>query len=500
MEPNLSHLHTRGPCVGRTFRPGAVLFFLAVLVAGPLSCDSSSPSGPGEAEDVTITILYTNDEHGWIEEGPETDGAAKLLGLWRSSEGYEEGGSVLIVSGGDNWTGPAISTWFQGESTVEVMNAMGYTASTIGNHEFDFTLAGLEDRIDQADFPFLSANIREKGSGGVPSFATPFVIRDVAGLRVGLVGLTTTSTPWTAFPTYVENLDFFSYQDALTEWVPRVWDAGADMVLVLGHICKGEMEALAPLAGSLGISMLGGGHCNQRVAEVRDGVALVQGGWRMEAYGKVEVVFDPDSEEVVDLRVSTVTNAGGTSDAAVAAVVSKWQAAAAQELSAVIGFADAEIPRTSALHNLITDSWLFVWPSADIVMTNAGGVRQGVPAGEITRGTIVGVLPFQNYLVELELTGGEVVSSVSGDIILAGMTTVGGYFHTDGSPLKMDSVYNVLTTDYLYARNDYSFSVFDPEPYLTGLNYHQPTVLFLESLGTAPGDPLNDYLDPVARR
>ena len=64
----------------------------------------------------------------------------------------------------------------------------------------------------------------------------------------------------------------------------------------------------------------------------------------------------------------------------------------------------------------------------------------------------------------------------------------------------MDSVYHVLTTDYLYARADFAFSGFDPDPYHTGLNYHEPTLLYLESLATDPGNPLNSHLDPVARR
>jgi 2',3'-cyclic-nucleotide 2'-phosphodiesterase (5'-nucleotidase family) len=156
---------------------------LGFLLLGPISCDSSpsSPTGPDPQDPITITILYTNDEHGWIEEGAGTDGAAKLVGVWKNLEGYQAGGSVLVVSGGDNWTGPAVSTWFQGESTVEVMNAMGYAASAIGNHEFDFGVAVLDERVAQADFPYLSANIRLRTSGGIPGFATPFTIREVNG-------------------------------------------------------------------------------------------------------------------------------------------------------------------------------------------------------------------------------------------------------------------------------------------------------------------------------
>jgi hypothetical protein len=80
------------------------------------------------------------------------------------------------------------------------------------------------------------------------------------------------------------------------------------------------------------------------------------------------------------------------------------------------------------------------------------------------------------------------------------MTAVGGYFHANGTPIVADSVYSVLTTDYLHARNDYCFQALDDNPYPTGLGYHQPTIDYIESLATSPAQPLDDYLDHTARR
>ena len=96
--------------------------------------------------------------------------------------------------------------------------------------------------------------------------------------------------------------------------------------------------------------------------------------------------------------------------------------------------------------------------------------------------------------------GAEVIDCLKSSTVVAGMSTGGGYFHGDGTPLKMDSVYSVLTTDYLYAREDYCYQHLDPNPYITGLGYSQPTIEFLESLNTSPADPLDDYLDHEPRR
>ncbi len=165
---------------------------LVIMISLLMSCAKEQASP--ENTDPDLTILYTNDEHGWMEETSSADGAAKLMGVWREQENYTEDGSFLILSGGDNWTGPAISTWFKGESMVDVMNSMGYAAAAIGNHEFDFTVAGLRERIEQADFPYLSANIRFKGSDSIPDFALPYTLLEVNDILIGLVGITTTST------------------------------------------------------------------------------------------------------------------------------------------------------------------------------------------------------------------------------------------------------------------------------------------------------------------
>src|SRR5690606_9568257 len=94
---------------------------LPVATTAPVTADA--PAGP-----MTITIFYTNDEHGWMEGMAEGEGAASMLANWQEA-GYDPDGPYLALSGGDMWTGPAISTWFEGEGMVEVMNGMGYAAA-----------------------------------------------------------------------------------------------------------------------------------------------------------------------------------------------------------------------------------------------------------------------------------------------------------------------------------------------------------------------------------
>lgn len=111
------------------------------------------------------------------------------------------------------------------------------------------------------------------------------------------------------------------------------------------------------------------------------------------------------------------------------------------------------------------------------------------------------MLPFQNNIIGLEMTGSQVASALAGDLVVAGIKVVRGQvMHPDGTALVMDSVYHVLTTDYLYSRADQPFSGFDSEPYSTSLVYAEPTVIYLQALGTTAEDPLDGYLDGEARR
>lgn len=478
-----------------------VLLLSFILIVIFFSCKGGISPAPDNGEQTyQIIILYTNDEHGWMEPTDTHGGAAGMMGLWRNNEGYTEDGPFLILSGGDMWTGPAISTWTKGESMADVMNAMGYDAAAIGNHEFDFKIEELNQRATQSDFPFLSANIREKETGAIPDFATPYIAIEVNSVRVGLIGLTTTSTPYTTFPDNVKDYDFISYDVALEEIVPQVREDGAELLIVIGHLCYSEMEELSPIAAQLGIAIIGGGHCHELVNELINNVSIIEAGSYMRHYIKVDIIFNTTTDTIVSMNRNIYENTGGVPDQEIETTVSIWQDEVNEKLSEVIGYADQEINMNSnAMYNMVTDSWLFSYPLADISLTNIGGIRQSIPAGDITFGTIVGVLPFENNIINMELTGAQLVECI-GNLIVGGMTTIGGYQLSDGTPINPDITYQVLTIDYLYSRSDYCFQYYDLYPYNTSIHYRQPLIDWIKSLDTSVANPLDSYLDHTPRK
>ncbi len=473
-----------------------ILFF--VLLVFP-SCNNKKSIPAPSTKD--FVLLYTNDEHGWMEPTDYTDGAAGLAGLWKSRESYDGSDSYLILSGGDMWTGPAISTWFQGESMVEVMNAMEYDAAALGNHEFDFTVAELNKRVEEMNFPLLSANIREKTTGNIPSFAEPYTIIDVGDIQVGILGLSSLSTPYSAFPAYVEDYSFIPYADAIEEFAPEMISNGAELLIITGHICENEMESLVPLAKSYNIPIIGGGHCHQEVARIVDGVVLIEGGAQMKAYVRVEFTFNKKTKEFILNELEIIPNTESQADESVESIVSYWKSQTDLALSEEIGYCSPTIYKSSiAMGNMVTDSWFYTFPDADVSLTNSGGIRQDLFQGPIKLESIVGLLPFNNTILELELTGTELLDCIGSYLLLGGMTTINGYFLSNGDPILADEAYTVLTTDYLYSVPSSNFSKYDPNPITTSVQYRDPLIDWIKSLNTSTTDPLNNYLDHTPRR
>ncbi|MBC8479775.1 MAG: bifunctional metallophosphatase/5'-nucleotidase [FCB group bacterium] len=445
-----------------------------------------------------LTILYTNDEHGWLVREGNTGGVSELMGQWRQVEGYTEDGPFLILSGGDNWTGPAISTWFKGESTVEAMNAMQYDVSTIGNHEFDFGQDILQTRIEEAYFPYLSANMVREDNGEQHELALPYTIKVVNGIHVGIIGLTFLGADDINFPESVENIDFIDYAGVLNEVVPQVRAEGAELLVVTSHMCDGGVQSIMPLLNELGVTFIGGGHCHWTISEIVDGVGHIEAGSNFSSYGKVIIGYNILEDVVTNLEVSTHLNEGLYTDQAVADVVAYWQAQLQNDLSEVIGFVENEVGDSSdPMFNLITDSWLEAYP-ADISFTNRGGIRQPMPPGDITIETWVGILPFENFLYEIELTGQQLMDSV-GPYVVGGMTTIPTYQLADGTPIDPNATYSVLLTDYIY-QTEGNFSVMDPTPYETSIHWRTPCINWISSKNTSIDDPLDNYLDYTPRQ
>ena len=477
-----------------------LILFIFILF---FSCTSDdTPTDPDEnvSHEVTLQIYYTNDEHGWLESTDTHNGAAGMMTQWKTEHGYTEDGINLVLSGGDMWTGPAITTWFRGEPMVDIMNAMDYDASAIGNHEFDFSQEGLSENLNKSDFPYLAANLKNT-SGGYPSFIKPYIIKNIGGIKIGIIGLTTNSVININFPKNVQGLELIPYKDALDEAVPAAQAEGAELLVLITHIPSANISAILPSVTKYAIAFVGCGHSHQLTEENNPGYVLFETGSNLTNYGLAEIVYDTMANSVMQTSGHLYENTGSYSpDEEIQNYVSAWQSAMTDELSEVIGYTERGIARNShEMYNLITNSWLYMFTDADISMSNYGGVRQAIPAGDISIATIVGVLPFDNNIVQVEFTGYEVKQSLNTGLLFAGGVDVSDdYKLRDGSTLDDNTTYKVLMTDYIYSVVD-EFAQFDPTSEATGTNWRQPVVEWIRSLNTSSSNPIENYLDSTER-
>jgi len=469
-----------------------------VLVAAGCSLVAGSKFDAKQTETLRhIIVLYTNDEHGWMDPYQNTGGAAGMMRLWRQREGLRADGPFLILSGGDMWTGPALSTVWEGESMAEVMNVMGYDAAAIGNHDFDFGLEALKERATQSAFPFLSANMRDADTGEVPDFALPYVMTEVNGIQVGLIGMTTIETKVDTQPSYVAGIDFLPYRDVLPEIAARVRKEGAELLLVIGHLCAGESRALAPVVAEHDIHFIGGGHCHQETNEVVDGVQLVESGFFMRGYTRVDILFDTEKDKIEEIQSSFIRNDSRRGDPEIAALIESWRERTDQRLWEAIGYADSPIDRKSSeMAALLLEPWLRAWPEADVALASPRYVQQDLYPGEIMPATILGLLSTNNELVEVELTGAQLVDTIEArHPLAAGVEELGGYRLEGGPPIDPEGIYRVLVPEALYWGGDYyEFFKFDPNPTYTGIDWRQPPIDWIRSVGSSQREPISDFL------
>jgi 5'-nucleotidase len=471
--------------------PLVALAALAAACAANPPRDTSGPTGTATAAataPVRLTLVGINDFHGQVEphrhrlkDGQvlEEGGAALLAGyLARLRADNPEG--VLLVDAGDLFQGTLASNLTEGAVVIDVYNHLGFAAAAIGNHEFDYgpegsaptpsrpgedPLGALKARIQQAKFPLLSANIREAATGERPAWlggdGTHLVT--VKGVKVGLVGLTTESTPDTTHPVNVATLRFTPLAPAALEASRSLRARGAEVVVAVAHAgarcadlsnprdtssCdRGDAEILAMLEalppGTLDAVVAG--HTHQPLGHFFGGVPVIETSGLARSLGVVELYVDPVGRRVlpertriqaaiplcdkVDAatgscdarrlreeaspRLAPATFLGGAvaPDARVAALLAPTLARVEEAQQRPLGVS-AATPLTRGfmeerpLGNLIADA-LREAAGADVGVMNPGGIRADLPGGPLTFGHVYQVLPFDNTVAVLTLTGAE---------------------------------------------------------------------------------------------
>ncbi len=450
-----------------------------------------------------IVILATSDQHGHVEQ-------AARLGHYFAEERAHAPGRVVAVDGGDIFQGTLVSNLHEGAAMIHALNALGYAASAVGNHEFDFGPVGphttpvsasedprgaLEARMAEAKFPLLSSNVVDAKSG--KPFARPFVIVTVDGVKVGIVGGTAEDTPRTTNSRNLVGLKVLPLAPAVGDAARAARKAGATVVLAVVHAggnCKqshdvsdaapGDVSgceidadsfrlahALAARKDGGRVDAIFGGHTHQGVSVVVDGIPILQAYDNARAFSKLELEVDDHGKPTGHFvaHAPEPVRADVAPDAAVAAAVAGDLAEVAQMKARKVGVTlPAVFHRAyraeSPLGNLVADE-IRAATHADVGLTNGGGLRADLPAGELTYGALFEALPFDNRLATMKLTAGALkqllarnfahdrgilsVSGIHARARCADGTLAIDLSRADGKPIADDTALVVGTTDFL---------------------------------------------------
>lgn len=488
---------------------------------------ASAPAGP--TSPVEVTLLYTTDEHGWLEglsrDGSMRGGVAAFSGQLVRNEGHCPGSvpfgvpsdeaffgpqseacvhpETLLLSGGDNFTGPAISTYFSGEPMAIAMGRLGYAASAFGNHEFDFGREQFPKNKEKSRVHYLSANVRFDDPKVAKEIdIRPFEIFERQGVRIGVIGLSTEETTKTASAERFVGMTFEPLEPSLDKAVAKTWEAGADVVVAIAHECPDILAPIVTKHPEWKLSFVGGGHCHKKMELRAVGVPVMSPDWRMHQYARISLQVDkslPAKSRVVKETAAFVDVVAGPPsmpDPALEMLVRVWKGKVDQALGVTIGHSKGGIGPEIVVGQMVANAWLSE-VGADVAIANKGGIRQTIPSGPVTRATIWGVLPFDNRLMKLSVLGADLVKELDSDkAIVAGAEKrdPGQWFIKD-KPLDLKKHYTVLITDYMYTGGDGSlFGKYDPRGVGTGIQWRDPVIAWIEKQKTTAAKPLEDKL------
>ena len=462
-----------------------ILSLLLVLPA----CHSVS-AARAENGFVTFTILTVNDFHGALIQENKNPGAIRLAHYLKDEYVLNPDGT-LIVGAGDMFQGTIDSDLLKGEPVVSIMNNVGFDAMAVGNHEFDWGRETLRERAQQASFPFLAANMIEKGTNKVPSFIKPYLIVEKKGVKIAIIGIATPETAYKAHPQFVSDYRFLDPAKTVHSLMPELKRQGAEVVVVLSHLgceldaqtntIRGEAALLANRIS--GAAVIITGHSHAKLAGAVNGIPIIQAGYNGRAVGKVNLVYSRENKKVISAvtNVAEIPLEGLAGDLAVSRIIQEAQSQTAAIKQQVIGEA-----KTRLSHGRYELSLLGQWTTdnmreaskADIAFQNGGGIRTGELFGAITKASLYQLFPFDNQVVVVEMTGSEIVKTLEygidnkkiGMLQFSGLRVTYDYSRplnkrvvqavlSTGKKLEKSQYYKVAVNDFMAAGGD-GFTMF----------------------------------------
>lgn len=370
-----------------------------------------------QEQDTTIQIVHTNDIHGYYTETKNgTLGFAVLKSI------VDQEGADLVLDMGDTFHGQAFATIDEGSSIAQLMKEVGYDAVTPGNHDWSYGAERLKELEKIGGFPILAANVTTLN--GDDFFEQNYLVKEVTAddgtkLKVGVVGVIDDEFYRSTASDNIAGLTFEEEAQEATKIAQYLNDVEkCDIVLAMTHQSNCE-EFIANIKG---IDAVLAGHEHIVMDESypdSEGklVPVVEAGYYMNNIGVMELTLDAESKEIVsvDERFYTMENDIAENEQ-VKESISEIEKQQQVTLSQTIGYTENAYPYSwedvriaqQDIGKLVTESYM-EFTGADVAFENAGGIRAGLDAGDITYQDVISISPYGNVVVTKKLTGKEII-------------------------------------------------------------------------------------------
>jgi len=395
--------------------------------------------------DYALTILHTNDFHARFEPISAYDsgcsaedneagecfgGSARLMTAIEDAKARSD--NWVLVDGGDQFQGTLFYTYYKGKLAAEMMNNMGYTAMTVGNHEFDDGPEVLRGFMDAVEFPVLMSNADVSGEPLLADVLMKSTVIEQNGEKLGFIGLTPQDTDELASPG--PNIVFTDPSDAVQGEVDKLTEEGVNKIIVLSHSGYGVDQRVAE--NTTGVDVIVGGHSNTLLGDMEgaagayptvvNGVQIVQAYAYGKFLGELNVTFDDAGNVTEATGAPLLMDASVAENETIKARIAEAAApleeirnrVVAEAGMAIEGNRDVCRAMECGMGNLIADAMLARVrdQGIDVAIQNSGGIRASIDEGEVTMGEVLTVLPFQNTLSTFQVSGATLVEALENGV------------------------------------------------------------------------------------
>lgn len=444
------------------------------------------------ADSNKLVILHTNDTHSQIDPGSDNlGGVMRRKAIIDSVRGAEK--NVLLVDAGDAVQGTLYFYLYGGKVEQEVMNILGVETRILGNHEFDNGIDSLASVLKYSDAEMLSANY-DLSKTPLEGRFKPYTIKEYDGKRIGIIGINLDPNGIISPDNFkgLEYLPIVATANLTAEKLKK--EEKVDAVIALTHIGynpAGLVGDSVLATNSRDIDIIIGGHSHDTIDPTTENgarrsrlknlegkdVLVVQTGKSGRNIGKIEINLDslgmggsPSYELIpVTERYDNYT------DTKLADYLSKYSAGVDSLMTMWIGTTAHELPASSPellnyFTDFIYDSGSEIAPKVDLAIANKGGLRSGIPAGKFSKGQIINMLPFANYVTVLDVKGSDLAEvfdvmantrgngvsrNVSAEYVVSDDGAKARNVLINGKPIDLARTYRVATIDYLAKGGDY---------------------------------------------